>query len=159
MTLARVIEPNGVMCQPLVKFIKIHDLAQVPSYSRDGDAGMDLRCVENFALNPGERKTITTGLRIKIEKGFEGQVRPRSGLAANYGITVVNTPGTVDSNYTGELKIVLLNTSDEIVAFAAKDRIAQIVFAPVAQAIVMDVDDFEETTNRGTAGFGSSGLQ
>lgn len=146
------------MTKPLVKFIKIHELAQIPTYTREGDAGMDLRCVENFSLNPGERKVITTGLRIKIQDGFEGQVRPRSGLAANNGITVINSPGTVDSNYTGELKIILLNTSDEYCTFAAKDRIAQIVFAPVVQVETVEVDSFEET-NRNADGFGSSGLK
>jgi dUTP pyrophosphatase len=146
--------------KPEVKFIKVQENAQLPIYAHEGDSGMDLRTAEAFSLAPGERKTITTGLRIKIEDGYEGQVRPRSGLAAKDGITVVNAPGTIDQNYTGECKVILLNTDKEF-TFHAKvgDRIAQLVICPVQQAKIVEVNEFTDTTNRGTDGFGSSGVK
>jgi dUTP pyrophosphatase len=142
-----------------VLFFKTHTHAQVPKYETLGAAGMDLCTVERFVIKPGERKVIDTGLRIKIPEGFEGQVRPRSGLAATWGITVVNSPGTIDSDYTGPLKVILLNTGDTEVLFACPDRIAQLVIAPVLQADVKLVDSAEElgNTKRGQGGLGSTG--
>lgn len=143
---------------PIVKWIKLHPDAQIPKYTTEGAAGMDLHICERVDIMPGERKLVTTGLRIKIPVGFEGQVRPRSGLAAKQGITVLNTPGTIDSDYTGELKIILYNSSNETVTFMCPDRIAQLVISPVVQAANQEVIDFEETTERDTKGFGSTGV-
>jgi len=142
-----------------VKFLRVHEGGRIPEYKSEEAAGFDLSIAERVTLWPGERKTVTTGLRVKIEKGYEGQVRPRSGLAAKHGITVVNSPGTIDSDYTGELKIILLNTGNEPVTFCCPDRIAQLVIAPVAKATIVEVHSEEELgeTERGSSGLGSTG--
>ena len=146
---------------PTVKFVKIHKDAQVPKYETSGASGMDLCICERVELKPGERKTVTTGLKIKIEDGFEGQVRPRSGNAAKKGITVLNTPGTIDMDYDfGELKVILYNSGTETVTFMCPDRIAQLVISPVIQAKTIELteDDIVVKSERGGAGFGSTGL-
>jgi len=117
---------------------------------------MDLRAAEDFALAPGARATIPTGIAMAIPSGFEGQVRPRSGLAARFGVTVLNSPGTIDADYRGEIKVLLINLGDAPVSFARGERIAQLVIAPVTRAQLVQVASLDET-RRGDGGFGSSG--
>jgi dUTP pyrophosphatase len=129
---------------------------ELPRYESDGAAGLDLRADEPFTLAPGERRLVPTGLALEIPPGHEGQVRGRSGLAARHGIALVNAPGTVDSDYRGEVKVILVNLGQAPVAFARGDRIAQLVIAPVAHARIELADDLGET-DRGAGGFGSTG--
>jgi dUTP pyrophosphatase len=117
---------------------------------------MDLRADEPFALAPGERRVVPTGLALELPPGHEGQVRPRSGLAARHGIALVNAPGTIDSDYRGEVQVVLVNLGQAPVAFARGDRIAQLVIAPFVRATLEVVDDLS-ATGRGSGGFGSTG--
>jgi dUTP pyrophosphatase len=117
---------------------------------------MDVLAAEDVALAPGSRHAVATGLAVAIPAGFEIQVRPRSGLALKHGISVPNTPGTVDSDYRGELKVILINHGTEPFAIARGDRIAQLVLAPVTQAAWDEVSDLDET-ERGAGGFGSTG--
>jgi dUTP pyrophosphatase len=117
---------------------------------------MDLCSTEDVALQPLERSLVGTGVRMAIPKGFEGQVRPRSGLALKKGVSMVNTPGTIDSDYRGEIKCLLINLSQEPVLLAKGERIAQLVIVPVSQAYLEVVDDLDDT-ERGEGGFGSTG--
>jgi dUTP diphosphatase len=135
---------------------RLRDDAIVPARAYDGDAGLDLAACERVALAPGERATVGTGLAIAIPEGYAGFVQPRSGLAAKSGITIVNTPGLVDSGYRGELKVILLNT-DEHDAFVVEPgmRIAQLVVMPVRLVDPVEVDELPES-ERGVRGFGSS---
>lgn len=130
----------------------------VPSYSHPGDAGADLSSAESLTLAPGERATVGTGVSIALPAGFVAFVVPRSGLAAKHGITVVNSPGTVDAGYRGEIKVTLLNT-DKLAAFdiTAGDRIAQIIVMPLSQARFIPVEKLP-ASERGESGFGSTGL-
>ena len=132
----------------------------LPAYETTGSAGMDLRAAvaedAPVTLAPGARGLIPTGLKIALEPGFEAQVRPRSGLALKSGITCLNTPGTVDSDYRGEVKVILINLGAEDFTVRRGDRIAQMVIAPVIQAAVAEVGDLDETA-RGAGGFGSTG--
>ncbi|QZD88622.1 dUTP diphosphatase [Qipengyuania aurantiaca] len=128
----------------------------LPAYATQGAAGMDVLSAESVTLKPGQRHAVATGLAMAIPHGYEIQVRPRSGLALKHGITVPNTPGTIDSDYRGELKIILINHSADDFAIARGDRIAQLVLAPVTQAAFEEVDELDETT-RGEGGFGSTG--
>jgi dUTP pyrophosphatase len=133
----------------------------LPAYETLGAAGMDLRAaVEDEApvvLRPGSRAMVPTGLCIAVPAGFEVQVRPRSGLAAKAGITCLNSPGTVDSDYRGELKVILINLGAEDFIIRRGERIAQMVVAPVVQAAWQQVDSLDETA-RGAGGFGSTGV-
>ncbi len=135
---------------------RLRDDAIVPARAYDGDAGLDLAACERVVLAPGERATVGTGLAIAIPEGHAGFVQPRSGLAAKSGITIVNTPGLVDSGYRGELKVILLNT-DEREAFVVEPgmRIAQLVVMPVPLVDPVEVDELPES-ERGVRGFGSS---
>jgi dUTP pyrophosphatase len=135
---------------------RLRDDAIVPARAYDGDAGLDLAACERVVLAPGERATVGTGLAIAIPDGYAGFVQPRSGLAAKSGITIVNTPGLVDSGYRGELKVILLNT-DEHDAFVVEPgmRIAQLVVMPVPLVDPVEVDELPES-ERGVRGFGSS---
>ena len=128
-----------------------------PTYATSGSAGADLRaCVEQpVTIAPGERSAISTGVRLEIPDGYEGQVRPRSGLAARHGITLLNAPGTIDSDYRGEVRVVVVNLSDESYLIHPGDRIAQLVIAPVVQATFTAADLTE--SERGEGGFGSTG--
>jgi dUTP pyrophosphatase len=128
----------------------------LPRYETAGSAGLDLRADEPFALAPGERRLVPTGLAFEIPPGHEGQVRPRSGLAVRHGIALVNAPGTIDSDYRGEVKVLLVNLGQEPASFARGDRIAQLVIAPVARAELEVVDDLA-VSSRGAGGFGSTG--
>ncbi len=128
----------------------------LPRYETAGSAGMDLRADESFTLAPGERRLVPTGLAVEIPPGHEGSVRARSGLAVRHGIALVNAPGTIDSDYRGEVKVVLVNLGQDAVAFARGDRIAQLVIAPVARVEIELVDDLAGS-GRGSGGFGSTG--
>ena len=131
----------------------------LPAYETKNSAGMDLRAYlpdGPITLQPLQRAMIPTGLFIEIPEGYEGQVRPRSGLAIKYGITVLNTPGTIDADYRGELKQILINLSDQPFVINNGDRIAQIVFARCEQAEMIEVETLSET-ERGTGGFGHTG--
>ena len=128
----------------------------LPAYATDGAAGMDVVAAETLTLPPAGRHAVATGFALAIPGGFEIQVRPRSGLALKHGITVPNTPGTIDSDYRGEVKIILINLSSEPFEIARGDRIAQLVLAPVTRAQWNEVDDLD-ATRRGEGGFGSTG--
>lgn len=130
---------------------------QVPAYESAGAAGMDLRAAEDATLEPGARALVPTGFAMALPNGFEGQVRPRSGLAVRHGISVLNAPGTIDSDYRGEIKVALINLGHERVDIARGDRIAQLVIAPVVQGEWIMSDDLD-ATDRGNRGFGSTGL-
>ena len=132
----------------------------LPAYATPGSAGMDLRAniTDPVTLQPLERRLIPTGLFMEIPMGYEGQVRPRSGMAVNKGITCLNTPGTIDSDYRGEVKVLLINLSNEEQIIQAGDRIAQIVFVKVEMAAVELVQQLNQT-ERAAGGFGHTGLQ
>ena len=132
----------------------------LPAYETAGAAGMDLRAAvaeaEPLTLRPGGRAMVPTGFCIGVPEGFEAQVRPRSGLAAKAGITCLNSPGTIDSDYRGEVKVILANLGEEDFIVRRGDRIAQMVIAPVIQGAWQEVDSLDETA-RGAGGFGSTG--
>ncbi|MEH6488613.1 dUTP diphosphatase [Hyphomonas oceanitis] len=132
----------------------------LPAYETTGSAGMDVRAAvpedEPMVLAPGARAMVPTGLSVAIPEGYEIQVRPRSGLAAKHGLTCLNTPGTIDSDYRGEIKVILINLGAEPFTIARGERIAQLVLAPVTQLGWAKVDTLDETS-RGTGGFGSTG--
>ena len=129
---------------------------ELPAYATAGAAGMDVVAAEDVDLAPGARHAVATGLAMAIPPGFEVQVRPRSGLALKHGLTVLNAPGTIDSYYRGELKVILSNHGAEPFAVRRGDRIAQLVLAPVIRASWLPVDELDETA-RGEGGFGSTG--
>jgi dUTP pyrophosphatase len=128
----------------------------LPSYATSGSAGMDLRSAETLTLKPGARALVATGIAIALPDRHEAQVRPRSGLAVKHGITVLNSPGTIDADYRGEIKVPLINLGTEDFAINRGDRIAQMVVAPVTTAELLEVETLDETA-RGAGGFGSSG--
>lgn len=128
----------------------------LPHYATAGAAGMDVLSAEDVTLAPGARHAVGTGLALAIPAGYEVQVRPRSGLALKHGISVPNTPGTIDSDYRGELKVIVINHGDTAFAIARGDRIAQLVLAPVTRAAWDEVAELDDTA-RGAGGFGSTG--
>ena len=136
----------------------INDDATAPTYAREDDAGMDLRSSVDADLPVGGRTLISTGIAIALPKGYVGLVHPRSGLAAKHGITVLNAPGTIDSGYRGEVKVILLNTGDEEFQISKGDRIAQLVIQRVEHLPIQVVDALSEETERGSGGFGSTGV-
>ena len=129
---------------------------ELPRYATDGAAGMDVLSAEDIVLEPGMRHAVASGLSLAIPPGYEIQVRPRSGLALKHGISVPNTPGTIDSDYRGELKVILINHGSEAFAIHRGDRVAQLVLAPVTRASWDEVDELD-ATERGEGGFGSTG--
>ena len=129
----------------------------LPAYATSGAAGMDITAAESLTLRPGKRHAVATGFAFAIPDGYEVQVRPRSGLALKHGITCLNTPGTIDSDYRGEVKVILANLGDEDFVINIGDRIAQIIVAPVTQGIMCEVEALDDT-ERGTGGFGSTGV-
>lgn len=133
---------------------------ELPAYATAGSAGMDLRANINGSvqLKPLERMLVPTGIFLEIPEGYEGQVRPRSGLAMKHGITCLNTPGTIDSDYRGEIKVLLINLGEEIAEINNNDRIAQLVFCPVAHAELQPANELEKT-KRGEGGFGHTGTE
>ena len=140
----------------LVKRLPGNDDLPLPAYATTGAAGMDVVAAENVDLSPGARHAVATGLAVAIPAGFEIQVRPRSGLALKHGVTVPNTPGTIDSDYRGELKVILINLGAETFSVRRGDRVAQLVLAPVTRATWLEAETLDETT-RGEGGFGSTG--
>lgn len=140
--------------------LTVLDGGRLPTYATDGAAGMDLYSREEAELQPMERKLVPTGLKMAIPHGFEGQVRPRSGLALRLGLSMVNTPGTIDSDYRGEIGVLLINLGGDVVKIGKGERIAQLVICPVVRARLLEVDeDSLEETERGEGGFGSTGIQ
>lgn len=129
----------------------------LPAYASDGAAGMDVVAAEDVTLAPGGRHAVATGFALAIPAGYEVQVRPRSGLALKHGISLPNTPGTIDSDYRGELKVIMINLGAEPFAITRGDRIAQLVVAPVQPARFIEVETLDETI-RGAGGFGSTGV-
>ncbi len=143
-----------------IDFIRLDDRAAAPRYARYGDAGADITTVHNFTLEPGERAVVGTGIAIAVPEGYAAFVHPRSGLAAKAGISVVNAPGTIDSGYRGEVKVILINHGNEPYHFSIGERIAQLVIQRYAQAEFVEVDElyFDGLeTERGSNGFGSTG--
>lgn len=139
-----------------VKIQKCHPDAKIPKYESEGAAGFDLSSVETLVVLPGSRCLVKTGLKMEIPKGFELQIRPRSGNALKYGITVLNSPGTIDSDYRGEIGVIVYNTDSYNFAISAGDRIAQGVIAPIEQVTFEEVTELGNT-ERGAGGFGSTG--
>jgi dUTP pyrophosphatase len=142
-----------------VKIKKLHPEAIIPQYMTEHAAGMDLCTVvdEPVSLKPGERTLLPTGLAMEIPPGYEGQVRPRSGLALKKGIALVNSPGTIDADYRGEIGIIVINHGQEIVEFQPGDRVAQLIIAPVTQADLVEVQDLNDS-DRSSGGFGHTGV-
>lgn len=135
---------------------RLDDELPIPAHARPGDGGVDLHARDDVVLGPGERSVVPTGVAVAIPDGYAGLVTPRSGLAARHGISIVNGPGLVDAGYRGEIKIVLVNLSDEEFPIARGERIAQLVVVPVAAQEFVVVDELPVTT-RGSGGFGSTG--
>lgn len=140
-----------------LKFKLIHPDAILPEYAHPGDAGMDVKSVDDLTIKPGERALVHTGLVMMLAAGYEAQVRPRSGLALKKGVTVLNTPGTIDEGYRGEVGVILANFGSEDFVVSKGDKIAQIVVAPVTIAQIVETAEVDET-ERGEGGFGSTGV-
>ena len=140
-----------------VKVLRTDPEAQLPAYAHPGDAGMDVRSIENVTLAPGARALVRTGLVLELPPDAEAQVRPRSGLALKHGVTVLNTPGTIDAGYRGEVGVILINLGDAPFKVEKGMKIAQLVVAPVAQAEIVEVSAVD-ASDRGAGGFGSTGV-
>jgi len=139
-----------------IKMQKVFNVP-TPSYAHKGDAGVDLYAAEDITLRPMERKLVSTGLRLEIPYGYEGQVRPKSGLAINHGISHANAVGTIDSSYRGEIKVPLINLSNKEYKVEKGKKIGQIIFAKVEEAVFEEAEQLSETT-RQENGFGSTGF-
>jgi dUTP pyrophosphatase len=140
-----------------VKIQCIHPQAKVPNYANPGDAGADIYAVESVTLEPLQRGAVATGLCVEVPEGYEIQIRPKSGLALNYGITVLNSPGTIDAGYRGEVKVILINLGSEPYPIQPGQKIAQMVIAPVVMGNFVETTSLSQT-QRSTGGFGSTGL-
>ncbi|MBX4266749.1 dUTP diphosphatase [Clostridium estertheticum] len=140
-----------------LKVKKINELAILPQYAHEGDAGLDLFSVEEMIIMPGETVLVHTGIQIELPKDTEAQIRPRSGLALKNSITVLNTPGTIDEGYRGEIGIILINHSKINFRVKKNMKIAQMVIKPVLKVSIVEVDELN-STQRGKGGFGSTGL-
>ena len=141
----------------VLRFKKIRPDAVLPSYAHPSDAGMDLRSVDDLTIAPGKRALVHTGLVMLLPPNYEAQVRPRSGLALKSGVTVLNTPGTIDSGYRGEVGVILINLGEADFQVKKGDKIAQVVIAPVTQPEIAETVEIDET-DRGAGGFGSTGV-
>jgi len=139
-----------------LKIQKIMDDVKVPCYANPGDAGMDLYAAEACVLQPGERKLVSTGIKIALPQGYEAQVRPKSGLAIKYGISIVNTPGTIDEGYRGVIGVIMINHGSEAFTVEKNNKIAQMVINKVENLEIEEVSELDETV-RGEGGFGSTG--
>ena len=139
----------------IVKVVNKSDNA-LPQYETGGSAGLDVKCIDKIVLNPGERILAKTGLFVEIPNGYEIQVRPRSGLALKHGVTVLNTPGTIDADYRGEIGVILINHGLTVVEFEPADRIAQLVLNKIEKIQWLQSDSLTGT-KRGDKGFGSTG--
>lgn len=139
-----------------IDVIKLNEDAHLPAYAKGGDAGADLHATHSITLMPGEFKIVPTGIAMAIPRGYVGLIHPRSGLAAKFGITVLNTPGTIDSGFRGEIKVILINFGQESYTVNRGDRIAQIVIQKVEHAYFEPVVELD-ATERGIGGFGHTG--
>lgn len=146
--------------QVLVERTKEGKDLNLPKYQTEQSAGMDLyACThEEITLEPGEVRLVPTGIKIAIPDGFEAQIRPRSGLALKYGISMVNTPGTIDADYRGEIKVIMINHGSKAFTFNHEERIAQMVFNPIVQGIFVETQELESSV-RGEGGFGHTGKE
>ncbi len=142
--------------EPLTIKIQVEDRECLPAYATENASGMDLKAYEDCCLAPGERRAVRTGIRLAIPEGYEAQVRPRSGLALQKGLSIPNAPGTIDSDYRGEVKVILINLGTEPVVIKKGERIAQMVICPVTKAQWEVVPQLPQT-ERGDGGFGSTG--
>ena len=140
----------------VLKIKKLSEDAIIPFYAHPGDAGLDLFSVEEVTIEPGKRKLVATGISIELPKNTEAQVRPRSGLALKYGVTVLNSPGTIDEGYRGEIKVILINHGEEAFKINKGDKIAQMVIMPVLTVEIKEVEILNDS-ERGEGGFGSTG--
>ena len=141
-----------------IYFKRLSKKAKVPTYTKIGDACCDLYVIEDYTLKPGERCLARTGIAIEVPEGFEAQIRPRSGWAWKQGLTVVNSPGTVDAGYRGEIKVALVNLGKDVISIVEGDRVAQMKFSAVFVGHFLDVGDNELNPSvRGSGGFGHSG--
>ncbi len=145
------------MTQVIVKIKRLSPEAKLPKYEHHDDSGADIYSLEEYNLEPLQRAAIATGISVEIPVGFEIQVRPKSGLALNHGITVLNTPGTIDAGYRGEIKVILINLGAESVVIKKGQKIAQIVVTPIEKVDFVEVIDLVDSA-RGIGGFGSTGL-
>ena len=143
---------------PVLKINRLDPAAKLPSYAHPGDAGLDLYAIEAMELAPGKSGMVKTGIAIELPPGHEAQVRPRSGLAANHGITVLNTPGTIDEGYRGEIRVILINHGQAPFTIEVGAKIAQMVIAPVVRVDVVEAGELADS-HRGTGGFGSTGTR
>ena len=141
-----------------IRFVKLCDSAHIPQKAHEDDAGFDLYASESFTLGAHRFGAVPTGIVIELPSGTEGQVRPRSGLAAKHGVTVLNAPGTIDAGYRGEVKVILINHGDEDFEISPGMRIAQLVVSPVVPAEFIETDSLSDT-DRGEGGFGSTGTR
>lgn len=161
MSVAEINEETSILMQSqTIEIQKIHEDAVFPSYNYPTDSGFDLYSVEEVTLPPFGRAAVATGLKFNFNEGYEVQVRPKSGLALNHGLTVLNTPGTVDAGYTGEIKIIVFNTNPTEFKILKKMKIAQAVLCPIKNGRyvrLVSVDDIEQK-DRGENGFGSTGI-
>jgi dUTP pyrophosphatase len=141
-----------------IQIKKLSTSVSIPKYETSGSSGMDIaaQIEKNIIINPGEKAIVTTGFAVSIPRGYEVQIRPRSGLAAKKNITVLNTPGTIDADYRGEIKVILINLGKEKFTIENGERIAQMVVCPVVQTILEEVKELSDT-KRGSGGFGSTG--
>jgi dUTP pyrophosphatase len=142
-----------------VSFVKTRPEAQLPEYKTSGAVGADLASAIDTSINPGQWKAIACGFAVALPQGYEAQIRPRSGMARSHGVTVLNSPGTIDFDYRGEVQVVLINHSSEVFEVKKGDRIAQMIISPVltrADFVVQEVECLDETA-RGSGGFGSTG--
>ena len=140
----------------IVKVKKLHPEARIPTYETADASGMDIYAIEEVVIDPKEYKLIHTGISVEIPKGYEGQIRPRSGLASKYGIGILNSPGTIDTDYRGELKVILFNFGTKSFRICKNDRIAQLVFSKSIRVTLEKVERLTPT-ERGAKGFGSTG--
>ena len=140
-----------------LSFRRIHPDAVMPAYAHASDAGMDVRSVRELVIPPGGRALVPTGLVVNLPAGYEAQVRPRSGLALKAGVTVLNSPGTIDAGYHGEIGVTPANFAQDDFKVNVGDRIAQLVIAPVLQPVVVEATEVD-STDRGAGGFGSTGV-
>ena len=143
-----------------IQIKKLSDSVSIPKYETSGSSGMDVAAhiENNIIINPGEKALVSTGFSVAIPRGYEIQIRPRSGLAAKKNITVLNTPGTIDADYRGEIKVILINLGKEKFIIKNGERIAQMVVCPVVQANLEEVEELS-STERGSSGFGSTGIK
>jgi len=152
------VQPLTPPMNPLVlRIVKIHADAIVPHYAHPGDAGMDVYSIEDVRLAPGARALVHTGLTLAVPEGYEAQVRPKSGLALQHGITLLNTPGTIDSGFRGELGVIVINHGQAPFEIRKQMKIAQLVICPVLRVEVVETTTLDDTA-RGAGGFGSTGL-